>query len=140
MDKKEFLRVNKVNQMPALVQVLAGKLYDAAFEAGRKHGFRQGVDQCAIKSEEIHQAFYHKGAEDSNHFGSAAFITAACRVMRRRYRWGKIRMNRLSDEVGKELMDMLDPAEAIRELRKLGVHVEWGDLLEGNWGEMEELD
>ena len=140
MDKQTFLRENRVNQMPKLVQVLAGRLYDAAFEHGKKEGFRQGIDQCALKRDEIHKAFYDQGAKDSNHFGSACFIAAACQVMRRRYRWGKMRMNRLSYEVGQEQMGMIDPAAVIRELRKLGVHIEYDDMLDCELGEMEELD
>ena len=55
MDKKEFLRVNRVNQMPALVQVMAGRLYDAAFEHGKQEGYRQGVEAYIAKQEEVHK-------------------------------------------------------------------------------------
>lgn len=55
MTKQDFIRQNKVSQMPRLVQVLVGRLYDAAFEAGRAEGFRQGVDAVAAKEQEIHR-------------------------------------------------------------------------------------
>lgn len=49
MDKQGFLRENKVHQMPALVQVMAGRLYDAAFEHGKQEGYRQGVEAYIAK-------------------------------------------------------------------------------------------
>lgn len=88
MDKKEFLRVNRVNQMPALVQVMAGRLYDAAFEAGRQEGYRQGVDAYIAKEAEVHKRIYDQGAQDANHWGSAAFTAAACSVMHQLAGWG----------------------------------------------------
>ena len=50
--------------MPRLVQVMAGRLYDAAFEAGRAEGYRQGVDAVAAKEAEIHQRMYDEGAKE----------------------------------------------------------------------------
>ncbi len=81
MTKQDFIRQNKINQMPRLVQVLAGRLWDAAFEAGRAEGYRQGVDAVALKDAEIHKRMYDEGAKDANHFGSALFTAAACCVM-----------------------------------------------------------
>lgn len=138
MDKQTFLRENRVSEMPRLVQVLAGKLYDAAFEHGRKHGFQQGVDQCALKREEIHHAYYEQGAKDANHYGSAAFTAAACMVMRRNCRWGRKRLARLVEGIGAELVGMLDPSDTIRELRKIGIRIEYDDLLDYELGEAEE--
>ena len=70
MTKQEFIRENGVNRMPYLVQVLAGRLYDAAFEAGKAEGFRQGVDAVAIKEQEIHRAMYERGAQDATHWAA----------------------------------------------------------------------
>ena len=61
MDKQGFLRENKVHQMPKLVQVMAGRLYDAAFEAGRREGYRQGVDAYITKEAEVHKRIYDQG-------------------------------------------------------------------------------
>lgn len=58
--------------MPKLVQVMAGRLYDAAFEAGRREGYRQGVEAYIAKQEEVHKRLYDQGAKDANHWGSAA--------------------------------------------------------------------
>lgn len=133
MDKKEFMRVNKVNQMPALVQVMAGRLYDAAFEAGRREGYRQGVDAVALKDHEIHMRFYEEGTQDATRRGAAAYTVAACRVLHRPpFRFGKDRMNRISDGIAEELLGMLDPAAAAREVRSWGVNVEWVDELIGD--------
>lgn len=63
--------------MPKLVQVMAGRLYDAAFEAGRQEGYRQGVDAYIAKEAEVHKRLYDQGAKDANHWGSAAFTAAA---------------------------------------------------------------
>lgn len=88
MDKQEFLRANRVSQMPKLVQVMAGRLYDAAFEAGRQEGYRQGVYAYIAKEAEVHKRLYDQGAQDANHWGSAAFIAAACSVMHQLAGWG----------------------------------------------------
>lgn len=140
MDKQTFLRENRVNQMPKLVQVLAGKLYDAAFEHGKKEGYRQGVEAYIAKQEEVHKRLYDQGAKDANHYGSAAFTAAACKVMRRLCKWGRVRLKRLVDGIGEELMGMIDPAEAIAEVRKYGIKIEYDEMLTGDWGEMEELE
>ena len=140
MDKKEFLRVNKVNQMPALVQVMAGRLYDAAFEHGKQEGYRQGVEAYIAKQEDVHKRLYDQGAQDANHWGSAAFTAAACKVMHRLAGWGAIRLKRLVDGIGEELVGMIDPSATIAEVRKYGIKIEWDEMLDGDWGEMEELD
>lgn len=137
MDKKEFLRVNRVNQMPALVQVMAGRLYDAAYEHGKKEGYRQGVEAYIAKQEDVHKRLYDQGAKDANHWGSAAFTAAACKVMHRLAGWGAIRLKRLVDGIGEELVGMIDPAELIKEVRGYGIRIEWEDMLAG---EMEEID
>lgn len=137
MTKQEFVRANHVDQMPYLVQVLAGRLYDAAFEAGKAEGFRQGVDAVAIKEQEIHRAMYERGAQDATHRGSAAFVVAACIVLRRLHKFGKLRLNRIVDQIAEELMCMLDPAEAVRLVRSWGVHVEYDDELAGEIADLE---
>ena len=132
MTKQEFIRANQVSQMPRLVQVLIGRLYDAAFEDGRKVGFRQGVDEVAKKEQQIYRMKYEEGVTDANRRGSAAFTVAACRTLHRApYRFGKDRMQRVVDGIAEELIGMLDPAEAVREVRSWGVRIEWDDELEG---------
>lgn len=138
MTKQEFLRANRVNQMPKLVQVMAGRLYDAAFEAGRKEGYRQGVDAVALKEQEIHKAMYEHGAQDATHRGSAAFTVAACKVLRRLYKFGPKRLKTVVDGIAEELMGMLDPAEAVREVRSWGIHIEYDDELAGELDGWEE--
>lgn len=137
MDKKEFLRVNRVNQMPALVQVMAGRLYDAAYEHGKKEGYRQGVEAYIAKQEDVHKRLYDQGAKDANHWGSAAFTAAACKVMHRLAGWGAIRLKRLVDGIGEELVGMIDPAELIKEVRGYGIRIEWEDMLAREMEEME---
>lgn len=73
MTKQEFMRQNAVNQMPRMVQVLAGKMFDVAFEEGRKTGVREGIDQCAAKESEVHKAMYERGAQDATHRGVCSF-------------------------------------------------------------------
>ena len=132
MTKQDFIRANQVSRMPKLVQVLIGRLYDAACEAGRKEGFRQGVDEVARKEQAIYQRMYEEGVTDANRRGSAAFTAAACRTLHRApYRFGKDRMQRVVDGIAEELIGMLDPAEAVREVRSWGVRIEWDDELEG---------
>lgn len=134
MTKKDFIRQNKVSQMPRLVQVLVGKLYDAAFEAGRVEGFRQGVDAVAAKEQEIHRRMYDEGAKDANHFGSALFTAAVCVVLHDFSGWGKKRLSALCDRVGYLLKTELTPMKLIQRCREFGVRIDYEDELE-NWEE-----
>lgn len=126
--------------MPKLVQVMAGRLYDAAFEAGRQEGYRQGVDAYIAKEAEVHKRLYDQGAQDANHWGSAAFIAAACSVMHQLAGWGGVRLKRFVDGIGEKLVGMIDPSATIAEVRKYGIKIEWDEMLDGDWGEMEKLD
>lgn len=126
--------------MPRLVQVMAGRLYDAAFEAGRKEGYRQGVDATIIKQEEVHRAIYNQGAKDANHYGSAAFTAAACDVMHELFGFGTLRLKRMVDGIGERLINMIDPGEVIRRVRALGIHIEYDDMLTGEISDVEGWD
>ena len=54
--------------------------------------------------------------------------------------WGAIRLKRLVDGIGEKLVGMIDPSATIAEVRKYGIKIEWDEMLDGDWGEMEELD
>jgi hypothetical protein len=138
MTKQEFLRVNQVNQMPRLVQVMAGRIYDAAFEAGRAEGFRQGVDAVALKEQEIHKRMYDEGAKDANHFGSALFTAAACCVMHDYSGWGRIRLKRLCDRIGHLLTTELTPTRLIERCASFGIKIDYADELTGQLDGWEE--
>ena len=138
MTKQDFIRQNQVNRMPMLVQVLVGKLYDAAYECGRAEGYRQGVDAVALKEQEIHRAMYEEGAKDATHRGCAAFLTATCIVLKRLCGFGKMRLNRVTDAIGEELIRMIDPAEAVRLVRSWGIHIEYDDELAGELDDLED--
>lgn len=125
--------------MPITVQVMAGRLYDAAYEAGRNEGYRQGVDAVAEKEKDIYKAMYDQGVKDANHRGSAAFTVAACLVLHKLYGFGKSRLRRVADAIGDELIRMLDPADAVRQVRQWGIHIDYDDELAGEidgWEEM----
>lgn len=140
MTKQEFMRANQVNQMPRLVQVLVGKLYDAAFDAGQVEGYRRGVDAVADKSSEIYKAMYDEGAKDATHRGNAAFLVAACKVLHRPpFRFGAGRMRSVVDGINDELIGMIDPAEAVREVRSWGIHIDYDDELAGELDGLEEF-
>lgn len=127
MTKQEFVRANKVEQMPKLVQVLVGRLWDAAQAEGETVGYRKGVDAVTKKQEEIYKRMYDEGARDATHRGSAAFSAAVCKVLHQDFRFGAQRCKRVVDGIAEELIGMLDPAETIRELREWGVKIEWDD-------------
>lgn len=139
MTKQEFMRQNAVNQMPRMVQVLAGKMFDVAFAAGIEKGIREGIDRCAAKESEVHQAMYERGAQDATHRGSAAFTCAACIVLHDKFGFGTSRLRRTVDGIGHELICMLDPSEAVKRVRAMGVEVEYMDELMGELDEMEAL-
>lgn len=133
------MRTNQVSQMPRLIQVLAGRLYDAAFEAGKKEGFRQGVDAVANKESEIHKRIYDQGAKDANHFGSAAFSAAACIALHDHFGFGKIRLKRAMDSISETLIGMLEPSKAIKRVREWGINIEYGEMLDGEMDEWDDL-
>lgn len=139
MTKQDFIRQNKINQMPRLVQVLAGRLWDAAFEAGRAEGYRQGVDAVALKDAEIHKRMYDEGAKDANHFGSALFTAAACCVLHDFSGWGRKRLKRFCDRIGHLLVTEMTPTNLIRRCEKFGIKIEYADELAGELDEMEDL-
>lgn len=126
--------MNQVNQMPKLVQVLAGRLYDAAFEAGRAEGFREGVDAVAAKQEEIHRRMYDEGAKDANHFGSALFTAAACVALHEMFGFGAKRLNRVCEKIRDYLVSELTPTRLIRRCAEFGIKIDYADELDG-WEE-----
>lgn len=127
MDKREFMRVNQVNQMPRLVQAMAGRIYDAAFEEGRNAGYRQGVDAVAKKQEEIYKLMYDEGVHDIKKRLSVSFPAAFGKVLHRDFRFGAQRCNRALDAISEELRTMLDPAEAVKECEAFGFLLDWDD-------------
>lgn len=130
MTKQEFVRMHSVAQMPRVAQVLIGKLWDAAHEAGQAEGYRKGIDAVAREQEKIYTRMYEEGAKDATKRGSAAFSAAVCKALHELYGFGAVRCGRVVDEVAKQLVGMIDPAETIRELREWGVEIEWEDPLE----------
>ena len=127
MTKQEFIRANQIGQMPKLVQVLVGKLYDAAFEAGQADGYRRGVDAVAKKQEEIYKRMYDEGVHDIKKHLSVSFPAALGKVLHRDHRFGATRCNRVLDAVSDELMRMIDPSEAVRECEAFGFSIDWDD-------------
>ena len=134
MTKQDFLRKNNVNQMPRLVQVMAGRLYDAAFEAGRAEGYRQGVAAVAAKEAEIHQRMYDEGAKDANHFGSALFTAAACVTLHDKFGFGASRLNRVCENIKDLLITTLTPTKLIERCSAFGIRIEYADELD-RWEE-----
>ena len=112
-----------------LVQVLAGRIYDEAYEAGRREGHRQGVDSVLLEQEEILRRTYDKGATEANHFGSAFFTAAACCALEDTYKFGRIRLKRFFDRLGYLLKTELTPARMIKRCAKRGIQIEYADEL-----------
>lgn len=127
MTKQEFVRANHVDQMPRMVQVLVGRLWDAAQEEGEKVGYRKGVDAVAKKQEEIYKRVYDEGVHDVKKLLSVSFPAALGKVLHRDYRFGASRCNRVLDGVSQELMGMLDPTDAVRECADFGLLIDWDD-------------
>lgn len=138
MTKQEFLRVNKVNQMPLLVQALAGRLYDAAFHEGRKVGHREGVDAVYAKERELYDGFYSKGADDARKQCRIMFAACLYTALHRRHGFGPKRVNALLDDINQDLHDMIDPSEAVRRADELGLHLGYDDPLAGELDGWEE--
>lgn len=131
MTKQEFLRVNRVNEMPKLVQVLAGRLYDATFTAGQHEGYRQGIDAVAKRDAEVHERIYQEGAKAANHFGSALFTAAACCTLHDNFGFGAQRLNRVCNGIGELLVTELTPTRLIEKCRAMGIRIDYDDPLAG---------
>ena len=129
MTKQEFMREQGVSQMPKLVQVLVGRLWDAAQAEGERVGYRKGVDAVAKKQEEIYKRMYDEGVHDVKKRLSVSFPAALGKVLHRDFRFGASRCNRVLDGVSQEMMTMIDPAEAVRECAEFGLMLDWDDPL-----------
>lgn len=81
-------------------QVIASRVYDAAYENGKKDG--------------AHGA-YTKGFSDANRYGCKVMIACSCLALHEVYGFGRDRMQRFADAFRQKLLDVLDAFDAIKE-------------------------
>ena len=129
MTKADLLKELKVSRMPIQVQIMAGRLYDEAYEAGRKEGFSSGVRKGAESAMDHLAEAYSRGQKEESEVNSAAFLACTAIATHRLYGFGEQRRQRLIDEVHHMLTTTLHPSQWIEECRKLGVVIEDMDSL-----------
>lgn len=117
--------------MPRLVQVLIGKIYDAAYEAGSADGFRRGVDEVAKRDEDIYRRMYDEGAHDANRLGSALFLAATCVALHEGFRFGAKRLKRVTERVGDLLIHTLTPSDLVKQCASFGVRIDYDEDIDG---------
>lgn len=129
MTKQEFMRANNVNQMSKMVQVLVGRLWDAAQAEGERVGYRKGVEASALKQADNYKRVYDEGVHDVKVQLSVSFPAALGKVLHRDLKFGSQRCLRVLDAIAEELRMMLDPSEAVEYCASFGLTIDWDDPL-----------
>ena len=132
--KADLLKELKVSRMPIQVQIMAGRIYDSAYEAGRAEGFSTGVRKGAESAMGKIEYAYSKGMREANEVSSISFLACTAIAVHKLFGFGEKRRQRLIDEVSHMLTTTLHPSQWIEECNKLGVVIEDMDVLQ-EWEE-----
>lgn len=128
--KTDLLKELKVSRMPIQVQIMAGRIYDAAYEAGRQDGFSTGVRKGAKSVVDKLDEAYTRGMQDANKVGSASFRACTAIALHELYGFASVRSQRVVDRIAHLLLTTLHPSQWIDECRKIGVVIDDIDVLQ----------
>lgn len=134
--KADLLKELKVSRMPIQVQIMAGRLYDVAYESGREEGFATGVCKGAESALDKLEEAYTRGMQDANKVSSASFLACTTVALHELFGFASVRLQRVIDRVSDLLLTTLHPSQWVEECRKLGVVIDDVDVLQ----ELEETD
>lgn len=96
--KREVLR--QLDRMPIYQQVIASRVYDAAYENGKTDGAKDA---------------YNAGFSAANRYACKTMIACSCLALNEVYGFGRDRMQRFADAFRQKLLDVLDAYDAIKE-------------------------
>lgn len=96
--KREIMQ--QLKGLSTYQQVIASRVYDAAYENGKTDG---------AKGE------YDRGFSAANRYACKTMIACSCLALHEVYGFGKDRMQRFADAFRQKLLDVLDAYDAIKE-------------------------
>lgn len=96
--KKEIMQ--QLKGFSTYQQVVASRVYDAAYENGKKDGA---------------EGAYTQGFSDANGYACKTMIACSCLALHEVYGFGRVRMQRFADSFRQKLLDVLDAHDAIKE-------------------------
>lgn len=128
--KADLMKELKVGRtMPIQLQIVAGTIYDVAYEDGREEGFADGVRKGAESAMDKLEQAYSQGLQDANKVGSASFLACTALALHELYGFAALRCKRVIDLVSDKLLTTLHPSQWVEECRKIGVVIEDEDML-----------
>ena len=128
--KADLMRELQISRMPIQVQIMAGKIFDAAHEAGREEGFSEGVRKGAESAMDKLEQAYSQGMTDANRVSSASFRACAALALHELYGFAAVRSQRVVDRIAEKLVMTLHPSQWADERRKIGVIIDDIDVLQ----------
>lgn len=128
--KADLLKELKVSRMPIQVQIMAGRLYDVAYESGREEGFAAGVRKGAESAMDKLEEAYTRGMQDANKVSSASFLACTAIALHELFGFASVRCKRVIDKVSDMLITTLHPSQWVEECRKIGVVIDDVDVLQ----------
>lgn len=96
--KREIMK--QLGSMSTYQQVIASRVYDAAYENGKADGA---------------EGAYTQGFSDANRYACKTMIACSCLALHEVYGFGRDRMQRFGDAFRQKLLDVLDAHDAIKE-------------------------
>lgn len=127
--KADLLKELKVSRMPIQVQIMAGRIYDAAYESGREEGFSTGVRKGAESALGKLEEAYTRGMQDANKVSSSSFLACTAIALHELYGFAALRCKRVIDKVSDMLLTTLHPSQWAEDCRKIGVVIDDVDVL-----------
>lgn len=135
MTKQEFLRKEQVSRRyPLTVQVMVGRLYDAAYEAGREDGFRDGVRKGSESAINKLSDAYSKGFKEAQEVDAATFLACMSLALHELHGFASMRIHRVVNRVEHLMKTTLHPSQWAEECAKIGVTIDAVDVLK-DWDE-----
>ena len=128
--KADLMRELQVSRMPIQVQIMAGKIFDVAHEAGREEGFSEGVRKGAESAMDKLEQAYSQGMQDANKVGSASFLACTALALHELHGFAAVRCKRVIDLVSEKLITTLHPSQWVEDCRKIGVIIDDMDILQ----------
>lgn len=129
MDKAECLKSLKISRLPIALQVTAGRLFDEAYEHGRREGFEKGVRAGTESAMDKLEDAYSRGMHDANVTSSAAFLACASIALHELHGFAAVRCQRVIDRTAELLLTTLHPSQWVEECAKIGVVIDCIDSL-----------
>lgn len=130
MTKQEFIRQEQVNRRyPPTVQAMVGRLYDAAYKAGKHDGFRDGVRKGTESAISKLADAYSRGFQEAQEVDAATFLACMSLALHELHGFAAVRLRRVADRVAHLMKTTLHPSQWAEACAKIGVTIETVDAL-----------